>query len=102
MDLPMDLNLTELMPASPQDATGNIETYIPKNVCPKMIKYAVEDGKLVHLDFIGGCDGNLKAIASLLTNMDLDFVIDKLSGITCGRKDTSCVDQLCHALREQE
>ncbi len=100
MELTMDLNELIPMPSAPQNA--DVETYIPENVCPKMIKYSVEDGKLKYLNFVGGCDGNLKALSSLLTDMDLDVVIDKLSGITCGQKTTSCVDQLCNALRELE
>ncbi len=95
----MDLNLVEFAPVAQDDASGDFKTFVPENVCPKMIRYSVEEGKLTHLDFAGGCDGNLQALSTLLVDMDVEQVIEKLSGITCGRKDTSCVDQLCHALR---
>lgn len=97
-------DLNELAPFSmgasaPVD--DGMEVFVPENVCPKMIRYAVKDHKLAHLEFAGGCDGNLKALSALLVDMDIDIVIDKLSGITCGKKTTSCVDQLCSALREK-
>lgn len=97
-------NLNEMMPLSmpeaPAPAADGFEVFVPENVCPKAIRYAVKEGKLDHLEFAGGCDGNLKALSTLLVGMDIDTVIDKLSGITCGKKSTSCVDQLCSALRE--
>ena len=99
-------DLNELMPLSMPEqsapANGDLEVFVPKNVCPKAIRYAVRDHKLEHLEFAGGCDGNLKALSALLVGMDIDIVIDKLSGITCGKKTTSCVDQLCTALHEGE
>ncbi len=103
----MEFNQIELAPLTPLDAPatdnapGDSEVFVPQNVCPKMIRYAVEDNKLVHLDFAGGCDGNLKAISALVEGMEIEQVVEKLSGITCGKKDTSCVDQLCIALKDQ-
>ncbi|WP_081588421.1 TIGR03905 family TSCPD domain-containing protein [Maridesulfovibrio hydrothermalis] len=76
------------------------EIFIPKGVCAKQINFAVEDGKLSYLNFTGGCDGNLKAVSALTEGMELEDIIRKLSGITCGKKSTSCPDQLCCALRE--
>lgn len=98
------MNQIELIPMSPLDAGSDnasegTETFVPENVCAKMIRYAVEEGKLTHIDFTGGCDGNLTAISKLLVGMPVEEVIAKLRGITCGRKDTSCVDQLCLALK---
>ncbi|QJB58439.1 TIGR03905 family TSCPD domain-containing protein [Pseudodesulfovibrio sp. zrk46] len=86
----------------PEEATtpGDAEIFVPEKVCAKMIRYAVEDDKVVYLDFVGGCDGNLKAISKLVTGMAIPDVIDKLSGITCGKKTTSCADQLCEALKD--
>lgn len=81
------------------DITADAEVFIPEKVCAKMIRFVVEDHKLAYLKFTGGCDGNLKAISKLLVGMDVDEVIEKLSGITCGKKNTSCTDQLCVALR---
>jgi uncharacterized protein (TIGR03905 family) len=91
--------LTHLAPLNPAGPAGDdLETFKPENVCSKMIRYKVEDGRLTHLHFTGGCDGNLKAVAALVEGMKIEDVVDKLKGITCGRKDTSCVDQLCVAL----
>lgn len=102
----MENTLIELTPLAPLDSmhAGNVSddanTYIPEGVCAKMIRFAVEDHKLVHLSFTGGCEGNLKAMSILLKGMDVSEVIEKLSGITCGKKPTSCADQLCRALTE--
>ena len=58
-----------------------------------------DDNKLVGLEFLGGCDGNHKGLNALCTGMDVDEIIEKLEGITCGRRSTSCPDQLAKALR---
>lgn len=79
---------------------GAGSTYKTENVCAKMIRFSVEEGKVSKLDFVGGCEGNLKAISRLLEGMEVEEVISKLKGITCGKKDTSCTDQLCNALSE--
>ena len=50
--------------------------------------------------FIGGCNGNLKGISALVKGMTIEEVIDKLSGIRCGMKATSCPDQLASALKQ--
>ncbi len=79
-----------------------MEHYVPeKGVCTKEINFVVENGSIDYVEFGGGCEGNLKAIASMIEGMHVDFVLDRFSGITCGSKTTSCVDQLCHALREK-
>ncbi|SOB60349.1 conserved protein of unknown function [Pseudodesulfovibrio profundus] len=98
-------NLTELTPLAPMDGPIDVildagSTYKTENVCAKMIRFSVEEGKVSNLDFVGGCDGNLKAISRLLEGMEVGEVIAKLKGITCGKKDTSCTDQLCNALSE--
>lgn len=74
-------------------------SYRPKGVCSQLMEIEVEDGKLVDLHVIGGCDGNLKGIAKLVKGMDIEDVIEKLEGICCGRKKTSCPDQLAKALK---
>ena len=65
-----------------------------------MIRFKVEDNKVTYLKFTGGCDGNLKAVSALVTGMELEKIILTLEGITCGKKSTSCADQLCKALTE--
>ena len=58
------------------------------------------DGKLHNIVFTNGCNGNLKAIGSLLEGADPKFAIERLSGICCGFKNTSCGDQLARAIRQ--
>ncbi|WP_320172245.1 TIGR03905 family TSCPD domain-containing protein [Maridesulfovibrio sp.] len=82
------------------DLQNGTETFTPKGVCSKLIRFTVTDGKLSYVHFTGGCDGNLKGISALVTGMELEKIIETLSGITCGRKTTSCPDQLSRALRE--
>ena len=67
---------------------------------PKMINVAIKDGKIMEVEFIGGCNGNLKGIASLVAGQSIDEVVEKLQGITCGPKSTSCPDQLAQCLIE--
>lgn len=95
-----NLNLQPMAPLDGVDFPADSEVFIPKGVCAKMIRFAIEDGRLTFVNFTGGCDGNLKAISALVKGMELGEIIEKLSGITCGKKPTSCADQLCNALRE--
>ena len=64
-----------------------------------MISFDLEDGKVKNVSFLGGCNGNLKGIAALVEGMDIDAVIERVEGIRCGMKSTSCPDQLAKALR---
>lgn len=73
--------------------------YRPQGICAKQMILDVEDGKFMDLQIIGGCDGNHKGIVSLVKGMKLEDVADKLEGITCGFKSTSCPDQLAKACR---
>ena len=75
-------------------------TYKTKGTCSQMINFTVEDNKVKNVQFIGGCNGNLKGIASLVEGMDIDDVIARVEGTTCGMKKTSCPDQLAQALKE--
>lgn len=74
--------------------------YRPSGVCARGIEFEIEDNKVTHVSFQGGCNGNLKGISTLVEGMDVEDVITKLSGTTCGHKSTSCPDQLAKALRE--
>ena len=71
-----------------------------KGTCSRSILFDIEDGKLKNVQYIGGCNGNLKGICSLVEGMDIDEVIARLEGTTCGMKSTSCPDQLAQALKE--
>ena len=73
-------------------------TYIPKGVCSQQIILDVENGIVNDLKVIGGCNGNLKGITSLVKGMKVEDVIKKLKGIKCGFKETSCPDQISKAL----
>ena len=74
--------------------------YQTKGTCCQMMQVKISDNKIVDADFYGGCNGNLKGIKSLITGMNIDEVIERLQGITCGPKPTSCPDQLAKCLIE--
>lgn len=74
--------------------------YKTHGTCSSEIHFEVEDGKVTSLSYVGGCNGNLQGISSLVTGMKVEDVIAKLSGIKCGFKPTSCPDQLAKALKE--
>ena len=76
----------------------NTYTYIPKYVCSREIGFGLEDGKVHDLRFVGGCDGNLKAIGKLLEGREAAEAILLLKGNDCGGRGTSCADQLALAL----
>ena len=68
--------------------------------CARHISFDIHDGIVTNVKFTGGCNGNLKAIASLVDGMTVEQVAQKCEGITCGFKPTSCSDQLVKALKE--
>ena len=72
--------------------------YKTSGTCSRSILFDIEDGKVKNVQFIGGCNGNLKGIAALVEGMDVDTVIKRVQGVTCGMKKTSCPDQLAQAL----
>ena len=72
--------------------------YKTSGTCSRSILFDIEDGKVKNVQFIGGCNGNLKGIAALVEGMDADEVIKRVQGVTCGMKKTSCPDQLAQAL----
>lgn len=76
-------------------------TYNTEGVCAKEIDFDLKDGIVTNVHFKGGCPGNLQAISVLLEGMPAEQVIQKLKGITCGNKVTSCTDQLTNALLEE-
>lgn len=76
----------------------NTYCYTPKYLCSREIRFGLEDGKVHDLRFVGGCDGNLKAIGKLLEGHDAAEAIRLLKGNDCGGRGTSCADQLALAL----
>lgn len=78
-------------------------TYMTSGTCSKVINLTVDDdNRIADVSFIGGCNGNLKGICSLVKGMKLDDVKSRLKGIKCGNKETSCPDQLCKAIEQLE
>lgn len=75
-------------------------TYQPKGVCSRQMDFDIEDGKIRNFKVIGGCNGNLKGIAALVEGQDVKIVKEKLKGIDCNGRGTSCPDQLSKALEE--
>lgn len=74
--------------------------FTPRGVCSQKIFLDVENGIVNDVVFLGGCNGNLKGIGALVKGMPVEDVINRLDGIRCGMKTTSCPDQLAKALKE--
>ena len=74
--------------------------YKTKGTCSQRIFFEIEDGKVKNVQYMGGCNGNLKGIGSLVEGMDAEEVITRLEGTTCGMKNTSCPDQIAQALKQ--
>ena len=72
--------------------------YTPRGVCSKRMEIDVENGTIQAVRVMGGCNGNLQGIAALVQGMKVQDAIDRLRGIQCGNKSTSCPDQLAKAL----
>ena len=75
-------------------------SYITRGVCSRKIDLEIEDGIILSAKFSGGCAGNTQGVAALIKGMSVDEAIERLSGIRCGFKNTSCPDQLAQALIE--
>ena len=74
--------------------------YRTRGTCSQRILFEIEDGILHNVQFLGGCNGNLKGIGSLVEGMPAQQVVERLEGTTCGMKPTSCPDQLARAIKE--
>lgn len=74
--------------------------YRTRGTCSQRILFEIEDGILHNVQFLGGCNGNLKGIGSLVEGMPAQQVVERLEGTTCGMKPTSCPDQLAKAIKE--
>ncbi len=74
--------------------------YNTENVCARRIKVELDGNVIQNVEFLdGGCNGNLKAVPKLVKGMTVEQVEETLGGITCGRRPTSCADQLTKAVR---
>lgn len=75
-------------------------TYQTKGTCSSKIEFEINGNVITDVQFTGGCNGNLKAVRSLVDGLTVEQIEQKLSGIKCGFKNTSCGDQLARAVRE--
>lgn len=74
-------------------------SYKPHGVCSVQMNFEIEDGVLKDIEIIRGCSGNTQGVAALCKGMNVNDVIDKLEGIDCNGRGTSCPDQLAKALK---
>lgn len=75
-------------------------TYETKGVCSRKITFDIKNNTIQNVNFLGGCDGNLKGLSKLIEGMNPTEVIKRLSGIKCDNKESSCPDQLSKAIKE--
>ena len=73
--------------------------FMPQGVCSKLMMLKIKDNKILNMETVGGCSGNLKGIGSLVIGMDINEVIKRLQGLPCGSRPTSCPDQLSICLK---
>jgi uncharacterized protein (TIGR03905 family) len=71
-----------------------MHNYITNGTCSSEINFDLREGKVHSVSFEGGCNGNLKALSILAEGMDAQELVKKLKGVRCGKRDTSCADQL--------
>ena len=76
----------------------DIVQYQPKGVCSRMMQIRIKDDVIQDVEFVGGCNGNLSGIGILVRGMHVNEVIQKLQGLPCGARKTSCPDQLTKGL----
>ncbi len=69
-------------------------------VCSQLISFDLDDNVVSNIEFLGGCNGNLKAISKLVNGWTVEKIEEYLKGNTCGRRPTSCADQLAKAVRK--
>ncbi len=75
-------------------------TYTTHGVCSRQITIELEGDIIKEVAFLGGCHGNTQGVAALVKGMDANEAIERLKGIRCGGRGTSCPDQLANALSE--
>ena len=73
--------------------------YRTNNVCSSEIRFDLNDNIVTNVRFMGGCNGNLKAISKLIDGWEAERIVAILEGNTCGRRPTSCADQLAQAIK---
>ncbi|MBQ0059524.1 MAG: TIGR03905 family TSCPD domain-containing protein [Lachnospiraceae bacterium] len=94
----MSIKLTHTPTKTSQSWTSPA-TSLTKGTCSQIISLDLDGDLVRNIKFMGGCDGNLKAIPVILEGWSVDQIEEKLTGINCGRRGTSCADQLAKAVR---
>ena len=74
--------------------------YKTKGTCSQLISFDLDGDIVRNVSFVGGCNGNLQGVSRLVQGMKGQNAIEKLRGIRCGFKPTSCPDQLSYAIEE--
>ena len=74
--------------------------YPTEMTCSQMISFDLEDNVVSNIEFLGGCNGNLKAISKLVNGWTVEKIEEYLKGNLCGSRPTSCADQLARAVRK--
>ena len=82
-----------------EDGVRHISAQPSELVCSRQIDLDIVDGKIHNLRYMGGCNGNLQALGALLEGQSVDMAFERLSGINCKGRGTSCSDQLVRVLR---
>lgn len=75
-------------------------TYTTRGTCSSKIDFDINGNVITNVHFTGGCNGNTKGVASLVDGLTVEQIEERLKGIQCGMRGTSCVDQLSRAVRE--
>ena len=83
-----------------QDGVRHITAIPSELVCSKLIDFDLKDGKIYNLRYLRGCNGNLQALGALLEGADTDFALERLLGINCAGRGTSCSDQFARVLKQ--
>lgn len=74
-------------------------TYNTRGTCARQISFELNGNIVTNVEFLGGCNGNLKAVSSLVNGLTVEEIEERVKGIKCGFKSTSCSDQLAIAVR---
>ncbi len=75
-------------------------TYHTKGTCSEVMNFVIEDNRIIDVEIIGGCAGNLLGISNIIKNKTLSEVIEAFEGVPCGMRGTSCPDQIARALKQ--
>ncbi len=75
-------------------------THKNKGTCSTQVSFDLNDGIITNVSYVGGCNGNLQGVSRLVEGQKAEDVLERLKGIRCGMKSTSCPDQLAHAIEE--